>query len=43
MEPKDYFYYEGCESLAQIAQKSSRCPLPYNCSVRFDRGLSNLV
>jgi len=31
------------ETLAQVAQRGGRCPIPGNIHARLDRALSNLI
>ena len=32
------FYYEGAETLAQVAQRGGRCPIPGNTQGQVGRG-----
>ena len=35
---KDFFYHEGGETLAQVAQRGGRCPIPGNIQGQAGRG-----
>lgn len=40
---EEVFYYQGCEALAQVAQRGSRCPIPGDIQGQAGGAVSNLI